>query len=208
MSSDRMLQQSDDACRPVASSSRWRGSALSHITSFILGGAIVAAALSPVLIRAHRPNQHPEAHTTEFPAVDFSFQVLGVESPRQENKTLNTFVRLRYPRDETICPYHPTRNDCYQYQNEMRTIILRTLMEASDELPLAAEWERVNVHLCRAIWNAYPLAAISVSLHVNGDGRHGAVPYEPGAHGATCTIGPNNYPPIDFYNRLPNLGPY
>ena len=87
-------------------------------------------------------------------------------------------------------------------------MILRTLMEASDELPLAAEWERVNVHLCRAIWNAYPLAAISVSLHVNGDGRPGAVPYEPGAHGATCTIGPNNYPPIDFYNRLPNLGPY
>ena len=30
------------------------------------------------------------------------------------------------------------------------------------------------------------------------------MPYEPGAHGTTCTIGPESFAPISFYNQLPD----
>jgi len=78
-----------------------------------------------------------------------------------------------------------------------------------------SEWERVNLALCRAIWSKYDnILALSTSLHVNGDGRDaahrrgGIMPYEPGAHGTTCTRGPQSFAPISFVNTLPNLGPY
>jgi hypothetical protein len=103
---------------------------------------------------------------------------------------------------------------CVQYQLSMRDLILDKVLHATPELPIDSEWERVNLAICRGLWALpYPeIIALTSSLHVNGDGRSAAerrgAPYEPGAHGSTCTIGPNSYEPIDFYNRAGNLGPY
>jgi len=148
--------------------------------------------------------------------VDFEFSMRGIVTPRQENKTLDIFVRWRYfPRDDQ-CPFSPTDNNCIQYQLWTRSLILNLTLHPSAALPINAEWERVNLALCRAIWAqySYGIQALSTSLHVNGDGRSaaerkgGLMPYEPGAHGSTCTLGPDTFPPIAFVNELPNLGPY
>ena len=95
----------------------------------------------------------------------------------------------------------------------MRSLILNYTLIPTPQLPIGAEWERVNLAICRAIWAKYEnIAALSTALHVNGDGRsaaqRGGMPYEPGAHGTTCTMGPDNFAPIAFANELPNLGPY
>ena len=77
------------------------------------------------------------------------------------------------------------------------------------DLPLA---ERVTLTLCRSIYDQFDVAAVSTLGQVNGDGRNATerdgAPYEPGAHSATCTIGPSDFAPIDRYNYLPNLGAY
>ena len=121
------------------------------------------------------------------------------------------FVRFKYESDPRYCPFSPTDELCPQYQEYMRSAILNTTLRAAPELPLGSEWEKVNLHICRSLWGVYPnVVALTTSLHVNGDGRNatarGPAPYEPGAHGTTCTIG--EIEPIHFYNRLPNLGPY
>ena len=79
-----------------------------------------------------------------------------------------------------------------------------------------AEWERVALTICRGLWNQLQrnarglISALSASVHVSGDSRsatsRGRMPYEPGAHSATCTIGPDDFAPITFPNGLPNLG--
>ncbi len=92
--------------------------------------------------------------------------------------------------------------------------ILNVTQNPTPELPVMAEWERVNLAICRAIWAKYDMiTALSTSLHVNGDGRpaaeRGGAPFEPGPHGSTCTIGHvqgDGFVPIDFFNRLPQLG--
>lgn len=146
--------------------------------------------------------------------VDFEFQILGIHTPRQFGKTLNVFVRFRYASDARYCPFSPTDNLCPQYQLFMRDAILNLTTHPTPELPMPAEWERVNLAMCRTLWGVYPnVVALSTALHVNGDGRNasarGDMPYEPGAHGTTCTIGGDaGWTPIQYFNRLPNLGPY
>ena len=169
--------------------------------------------------------------------VDFTFQILNMQTPRQENKTMNVrrptrsrraslaveserltsppqvFVRLRYPEDQSHCPFSPTDNTCIQYQLKMRQLILDVALRPTPALPMDAEWERVTLALCRGIFDGgFPIIAVSTLVQVNGDGRdaaeRGPAPYEPGAHSATCTIGPSDFLPIDRFNYLPNLGPY
>jgi hypothetical protein len=148
------------------------------------------------------------------PLVDFEFSLRGIQTPRQFNKTLDVFVRWRYKPLDNQCPFSPTDNNCIQYQLWTRSLILNITLRATEQLPLGAEWERVNLALCRQIWAQYSasLVALSTSLHVNGDGRsaaaRGIMPYEPGQHGSTCTMGPESFSPIAFKNALPNLGPY
>ena len=48
--------------------------------------------------------------------VDFGFSVRGIQTPRQENKTLNVYVRFRYEPWTDRCPYSKTDNTCIQYQ--------------------------------------------------------------------------------------------
>eukprot|EP00966_Prymnesium_polylepis_P205756 4767820-Prymnesium_polylepis.1 len=145
--------------------------------------------------------------------VDFTFQILGLDTPRQLKKTMDVFVRLRYPEDSAHCPFSPTDNDCIQYQLKMRQLILNiTLRPEPWNVPMGAEWERVTLALCRSIYDEFDVAAVSTLVQVNGDGRNaterGGAPYEPGAHSATCTIGPPDFAPIDRYNHLPNFGGY
>ena len=174
--------------------------------AFVLG-VVCASAFYPFFLSLGHSSSSDER-------VDFEFSVLGINTPRQDNKTLNVFVRWRYRPSSTQCPFSATDNTCIQYQLWMRSRILDITLHDFSELGVMAEWERVNLAICRAIWKEYPgqLEALSTSLHVNGDGRsayeRGAMPYEPGAHGTTCTIGDDQFAPISFYNRLPNLGPY
>ena len=146
--------------------------------------------------------------------VDFEFSIKGLFTPRQENKSMNVYVRWRYKPLADRCPFSPTNENCIQYQLWTRSLILNLTMHETPELPLGSEWERVNLAICRAIWAKYEVGilALSTSVHVNGDGRsaeeRGKMPYEPGAHGSTCTIGPDVFQPLTERNLLPNLGPY
>ena len=196
--------------------SRPSGIALLCSLVFVIGvltGALVTSVLQ------HAPaGGNPVTEVQE--TVEFAFQVLGIVTPRQNNKTANVFVRFRYSNDEKYCPFSSTDNNCVQYQTFMRSTILNITMVPTQTLPIEAEWERVNLAICRALWGTYPrkypnIVALSTNFHVNGDGRsaaqRGIMPYEPGAHGTTCTIGPegmiSGFEPVHFYNRLPNLGP-
>ena len=140
--------------------------------------------------------------------VDFSFQILGINTTRQLNKTMDVFVRWRYPHNSD-CPWSGMDN-CIQYQKKMHSTILDIATRPTPDLPLAAEWERVNLAICRRIWSGFSdqIAALTTTTHVNGDGRSAAArgrqPYEPGAHGSTCTIG--DIEPLFIPNRLQNLG--
>ena len=178
-------------------------SGLAAAALFLAGVGVGVAALA-----LGRRQEHAPAAQTQT-RVDFTFQLLGLPSPRQGNKTMNVFVRLRYPEDTTRCPYSPTDNTCIQYQLAMRQLILNVTLRPTPSLPMESEWERVALALCRGIYDSFEVAGVSTLVQVNGDGRNASLPfYEPGAHSATCTIGPPDFAPIDYYNRLPNLGPY
>ena len=173
---------------------------------FILGMATSASVLLAGWLTYQR------SQSTDKTYVDFSFQMMGLNTTRQNNKTLDIFVKFRYAGDQQHCPFSPTDNTCIQYQLFMRSLILNLTLSATPELPMESEWERVNLAICRGIWAEYPtiISSLSTSLHVNGDGRSNAgLFWEPGAHGTTCTIGPEgtSFAPIAFANRLPSLGP-
>ena len=139
--------------------------------------------------------------------VDFLFQDLDIVSPRQGGKTMNVFVSWRYPKHLDRCPFNPNNDLCIQYQKNIRTHILAVL--AGSSLPLDSEWEQVVLELCRYIYSHFEVSALSVQLQVNGDSRsaeeRGDKPFEPGAHGATCTIGAADFVPLRHFNRLPDL---
>ena len=137
--------------------------------------------------------------------VDFHFQILNISSPRQSDKILNVFVKWRYLYNDLQCPFSQSDNNCIQYQIAPRSFILNVTGSEQPGLPLGAEWERVALYLCRGLWSSYSLAALSVLLQVNGDGRSWVEAYEPGAHGATCTIGPPGFEPEARFNFLPDF---
>mmetsp|Transcript_8187 Transcript_8187/g.21413 ORF Transcript_8187/g.21413 Transcript_8187/m.21413 type:complete len:205 (-) Transcript_8187:276-890(-) len=171
--------------------------------TFLLGGAISAIVFLAL-------NQLGKGNSAVSTSIDFSFQILGVNSTRQEGKMLDAYVSWRYTENIDHCPFHPTDNTCIQYQYDVHTLIVNQTSNGTPEVEENAEWERLVLFLCREIWqsNQPIIAGVSVALHVNGDGRsdveRGIMPYEPGAHGATCTIG--DIPPISTPNRLFNLG--
>ena len=174
----------------------------------ILSGMLVASALLPLGRRG----------SAAEPEVDFHFQMLNISTPRQGGKSLNLFIKFRYPHSAEQCPFSAVDNNCIQYQKGMRELALNLTRDGTDGTfypELGAEWERVNLALCRAIYagaygpTAQPIAAVSTLLQVNGDGRPYSergptMPFEPDAHGTTCTIG--DIPPVQRPNHLPNLG--
>ena len=144
--------------------------------------------------------------------VEFYFHMLNMTTMRQGNKSMDVYVRFRYPQGDAYCPFSPnqTTGTCIQYQEGMRSLIMATALDGTPELPLMTEWEHVALALCRGLYSGYRISAVSVAVHVSGDGRPGAerqgAPYEPNAHGSTCTLGDLDFAPVDFFNRRPNLG--
>ena len=145
------------------------------------------------------------------PKVDFEFQIKGINTTRQLNKTMDVYVRWRYKPGTNKCPWSPTDNTCIQYQLGIHAGILDLALRGRSGLELTAEWERVNLAICEGIWGNWStlLSALSTAVHVNGDGRsaaeRGPQPYEPGAHGSVCTIG-TGIQPVELPNHLPNYG--
>ena len=201
----KRFESDDNELLRVARSPRARRACLVPLLTFLLGAGLSAGIL--LAVWGGLP-------ATASPEVDFSFQIIGINTTRQDGKTMDVFVKWRYRQGEDHCPFHPTDNDCIQYQKETHSMILDVALNPTPALPLGSEWERVALTLCRNVWSEWNhlIAAVSVSVHVNGDGRsagaRGEMPYEPGAHGATCTIAPppNVFEPITYKNTLPNLG--
>ena len=110
--------------------------------------------------------------------VDFHFQMLNISTPRQNDKFLNVFVKWRYPSDADRCPFHPTDNDCIQYQRSPMNFVRNVTQFEQPGLPLGSEWERVALFICRHLYASYSLVAVSVLVQVNGDGRSWVRAYE------------------------------
>ena len=134
------------------------------IVGFALGAVFgITAALSGMAFRA----------VDEDPLIDFEFQILGINTTRQDNKTLDVYVRWRYRPGSDHCPFSPTDNTCIQYQKDMHSMILNLTTQGTPELPLGAEWELVTLAICTQIWGGWKslISAVSTAVHVNGDGR-------------------------------------
>lgn len=112
------------------------------------------------------------------PERDFFFQVIGYDTANQGGQTLNMFFHYRYDRGiqaKDIPNYIDLRTDAIDYLDAV---------EAEDN----PYWEILDEQLCTQLANGYPLEAISCQLQVWPDDRQG-LPYEPGYHGTTFTIG-------------------
>ena len=128
-----------------------------------------------------RADAAPTSTTTpgaDLPERDFFFQVIGYDTANQGGQTLNMYFHYRYDRGiqaKDIPNYIDLRTDAIDF------------MDAVD----AAEnpyWEILDEQLCTQLANGYPLESISCQLQVYPDDRAG-LPYEPGYHGTTFTIG-------------------
>ena len=174
----------------------WQFAAMTFLFGAALGLAVGfgAVALS-----------NPDSDSHVRTVVDFHFQMLNISTPRQADKLMNIFVKWRYPPGTDRCPFHPTDNHCIQYQHAPMEWIRNVTQSEQEGLVLGAEWERVALLICRHLYDHYTVAAVSVLVQVNGDGRSWVEAYEPGAHGSTCTIGPSDFLPIERPNTLPSF---
>lgn len=140
----------------------------------LLGGASGWA-----LARAAAPDTTPAGSSpSAVPEQDFFFQVVGYQTANQGGQRLNMFFHYRYDAGiavSAIPNYVDIRTDALDF------------MDAVD----AAEnpyWEVLAERLCTQLSGAYPVESISCQLQVYPDDRPG-LPYEPGYHGTTYTIG-------------------
>jgi len=109
---------------------------------------------------------------------DFLFQIVGYETLNQGGQKMNLYFHYRYTEGiatEDIPNYIDLRSQVVDFMREVDT---------TDE----PYWETVDLQLCTALKKNYPIEAISCQLQVYPDDRKG-LPYEPGYHGATTTIG-------------------
>ncbi|MBF4571967.1 hypothetical protein ITJ64_05500 [Herbiconiux sp. VKM Ac-1786] len=149
------------------------------VAAFVL---LVAGGVAGWLIAdPARADAAPASTTTpgaDLPERDFFFQVIGYDTANQGGQTLNMYFHYRYDRGiqaKDIPNYIDLRTDAIDF------------MDAVD----AAEnpyWEILDEQLCTQLANGYPLESISCQLQVYPDDRAG-LPYEPGYHGTTFTIG-------------------
>ncbi|MCU1403808.1 MAG: hypothetical protein JWQ43_111 [Glaciihabitans sp.] len=112
------------------------------------------------------------------PKRDFLFQIVGYETANQGGQTMNMYFHYRY--NEGIATA-----DIPNYV-DLRTQALN-FMAAVDTAD-SPYWETLDLELCTTLKDDYPLEAISCQLQVYPDDRAG-LPYEPGYHGTTTTIG-------------------
>lgn len=134
-----------------------------------------------LLAGAERPSSSPQitaAPGTDQPERDFFFQVIGFDTGNQGGQTLNMYFHYRYDRGiqtKDIPNYIDLRDDAIDFMDAVDTT----------KNPY---WEVLDEQLCTQLSNAYPVESISCQLQVYPDDRKG-LPYEPGYHGTTFTIG-------------------
>ena len=126
----------------------------------LLGGCVSPADPSPVVRQ------------------EFEFQILGLETPRQQGRTLDVFVRYRYP------PELPTTG--YPDYREIRSEVLEFLRVRPEE-PADEYWEVLNRDLVRHLVATFPLEAATTAIEVRPDPNPKLE--EPGWHGSIATIG-------------------
>jgi len=109
---------------------------------------------------------------------DFTFQVIGYKTPNQGGQVLNMYFHYRY--DDGIAT-----SDIPNYV-DLRDQALNYL----DTVDLSQNpyWETLNQTICDDLHAKFPIQAISCQLQAYPDDRPG-LPYEPGYHGSTDTIG-------------------
>ena len=109
---------------------------------------------------------------------DFLFQIVGYETLNQGGQKMNLYFHYRYA-EGTAAEDIPSDSDLRgQVVDFMREV------DTTDE----PYWETVDLQLCTALKKNYPIEAISCQLQVDPADRKG-LPYEPGYHGSTTTIG-------------------
>ena len=152
---------------------------LAALVLLVLGG--VAGWLIAGPARADASPASPGSTATlgaDLPERDFFFQVIGYDTANQGGQTLNLYFHYRYDRGiqaKDIPNYIDLRTDALDFLDAV---------DATDN----PYWEILDEQLCTQLANGYPLESISCQLQVYPDDRAG-LPYEPGYHGTTFTIG-------------------
>ena len=109
---------------------------------------------------------------------EFQFQMLGVETPRQEGRVLNLFLRYRYPSHLAASEYPDYR----VIRDEVLEFIRVRPAEPGDEF-----WEVLNGHLARHVFEKFPLKGLSIQIQVQPTAN--AKLDEPGFHSSIVTLG-------------------
>jgi hypothetical protein len=110
--------------------------------------------------------------------VEFTFQVLDVDTPRQEGQVVDLFVRYRYERGLATADYPDYR--------EVRRPVLE-FMKIRPEEPAMEYWEVLDRDLVRQLRKSFPFSGVCVQLRVHPSDRPGLV--EPGIHAAIAAVG-------------------
>jgi hypothetical protein len=110
--------------------------------------------------------------------VEFMFQVLDVDTPRQEGQVVDLFVKYRYARGLATADYPDYR--------EVRQRVL-DFIKIRPEEPGMEYWEVLDRDLVRQLQKSFPFSGVSVQLRVHPSERPGLS--EPGIHAAIATVG-------------------
>jgi hypothetical protein len=110
--------------------------------------------------------------------VEFTFQVLDLDTPRQEGQVVDLFVKYRYVRGLATADYPDYR--------EVRRRVL-DFMKIRPEEPGMEYWEVLDRDLVRQLQKSFPFSGVSVQIRVRPSERPGLS--EPGIHSAIVTVG-------------------
>ncbi len=110
--------------------------------------------------------------------VEFTFQVLDLDTPRQEGQVVDLFVKYRYERGLATADYPDYR--------EVRQRVL-DFMKIRPGEPGMEYWEVLDRDLVRQLQKSFPFSGVSVQIRVRPSDRPGLS--EPGIHSAIATVG-------------------
>jgi hypothetical protein len=151
-----------------------------------------SSAAEPALVAAAtttRTGTGVDAPAPDEPTRDFLFQDVGYTTENQGGQTMNMYFHYRYnPGIATA--------DIPNYV-DLRTQALKFMADV--DITDNPYWETLDLDLCTQLKKDYPIEAISCQLQFYPDDRAG-LPYEPGYHGTTTTIG--DIPALAFAGPL------
>jgi len=132
------------------------------------------------------PSYLPNHNETNY----FQFAIADYHTSRQSGQTIDIYVRYAYKK--TLA------ENAYPDYKLLRTDLLPYL-EPSNELPTDVYWEIIASKMGKALMRKYPLAGISIQLHILDNNNSNKD--EPGDHGSTFTMG--EIRPLDVYRVSP-----